>query len=201
MLVEAKASITSAKLAKIRTAVIMACAPMSPSQNVGASPQTPGMTQVIGATQQLYANLLPSSRNNSRINPRLANKLQYADQNTQVFVEWLDARSNAGRDSLDYRSYNVRNHPDPAVHFRPYEVGWQDPVTVYVVHQFALLPGPGRLLAKYIVRADGLPDRVSQRIQQTSAGGQTLYTTTIRASATMTNEGIKSTRPYAQELQ
>lgn len=198
MLVEAAANSPSIKLRKIRTAVIQACAPMAPSRDVGAAPQSPEVMQIITATQQMYGSLVPSSQNNSRINPRIANKLAYADAQTQVFVEWLDARSASGRDSLDYRSYNVRNHPNPRVIFRPYEIGWQDPVTVYVVHNFALLPGPGRLLAKYIVRADGLPDSVSERTQPLSSNA-TVYTTQIKASATMTTEGIKSIRPYVQE--
>lgn len=198
MLVEASSSSPSAKLRKIRTAVIQACAPMAPSRDVGAAPQTPEIAQIIGATQQLYGNLVPSSQSNSRVNPRLANKLAYSDAQTQVFVEWLDARSGAGRDSLDHRAYNVRNHPNPSVIFRPHEIGWQDPVTVYVVHNFALLPGPGRLLAKHIVRADGLPDAVSERIQPLSSNSA-VYTTKIKASATMTTEGIKSIRPYVQQ--
>lgn len=199
MFVEAAANSASAKLRKIRAAVIQACAPIAPSRNVGAAPQTPEVVQIIAATQQMYANLVPSSQRNAQINPRLASKLAYSDAATQVFVEWLDGRSAAGRDSLDYRAYNVRNHPNPSVVFRPYEVGWQDPVTVYVIHQFALLPGPGRLLAKSIVRSDGLPDRVAERIRHTNpGGGRSVYTTTIKASATMTNEGIKSIRPFVQ---
>lgn len=200
MLVEAAANSPSGKLRKIRTAVIQACAPMSPSRDLGATPQTPEIMQIIGATQQMYGSLLPSSQANGRINPRIAGKLAYSDSQTQVFVEWLDARSAAGRDSLDHRSYNVRNHPNPSVIFRPHEVGWQDPVTVYVVHNFALLPGPGRMLAQHIVRADGLPDNVSNRIQSgTLNGNSSVYTTRIKASATMTAEGIKSIRPYVQE--
>jgi hypothetical protein len=196
MLVEVASSGSSAKLRNIRMAVVLACAPLAPSRNLGSAARTPRLNQSIAVTRELYKNLAPSSRQNSRLDQRLQNKISYADEQTQVFVEWLDSRSSAGRDSLDYRSYNVRNHPDPAVIFRPFEVGWQDPVTVYVVHKFALLPGPGRLLAKHIIRADGLPDRVSQRIQKTTIAGNAVYTTTIRASATMTCEGIKSVRPY-----
>lgn len=196
--VEATASSQSGKLRKIRTAVIQACAPMAPSQSFVAAPQTSEIMQITGATQQLYRNILPSSQSNSRINTRIANKLAYADAQTDVIVEWLDCRSAAGRDSWDYKSYNPQ-----ATTFHVFdenEIGWQDPVTVYVVHHFALLPGPGRMLAKYIVRADGLPDRVSNRIQQTSVNGnRSVYTTTIKASATMTSEGIKSIRPYVQE--
>lgn len=43
--------------------------------------------------------------------------------------------------------------------FLTHEISQQDPMTVYVVHQFALLPGPGRLLPKSIVRSDEVLDR------------------------------------------
>jgi hypothetical protein len=100
-------------------------------------------------------------------------------------------------------SYNVRNHtcPDPEKQstFRQTEIGWQDPITVYVTHQFALLPGPGRFLAAKLIRADGLPDRVSSRINTTSLDAtHSVYTTQIQATATLTNEGWKSVKPLVQ---
>jgi hypothetical protein len=199
-LAEAEADSPSAKLRKIRAAVVQACAPLAPSRDLGAQPVTPEVARAIPATQNMYTALvLNSTSNNPRLLDRIARKLSYTDAQTQVFVEWLDSRDPAGRDSLDYRAYNVRNHPNPRVQYHPNEVGWQDPVTVYVVHQYALLPGPGRLLARQLVRADGLPDRVSQRISTTTGiFRETLYTTQLQASATIVNEGIKSIRPYVQ---
>jgi hypothetical protein len=199
-LVEAEGNSPSTKLRRIRAAVVQACAPLCPSRDLDAQAYTPEVLRAVPATQNLYAALVSNSiSNNPRLGDRIAYKLAYADAATQVFVEWLDSRDPAGRDSLDYRAYNVRNHQNPRVVYHPNEVGWQDPITVYVVHQYALLPGPGRLLAKQLVRADGLPDRVSPRIQTTTGVfRETLYTTQLQASATIVHEGIKSIRPYVQ---
>ena len=100
----------------------------------------------------------------------------------------------------------------------PYEIGWRDPITVTVRHNLALLPGPGRFLAKHLVRSDGPSDLVSHRISQyagprrqvapgsgsPSNGGaphdpqynRRVYTTIVWARATVTNDGIKSLVPY-----
>ncbi len=198
-LVEAASDSPSTKLRKIRAAVLQAAAPMCPSRNVGATASLPELRWSIPATQRMYAAFAPQSRSNTRIPDRIANKLAYADAATQVFVEWRDGRSAAGRDSLSYRAYNVRNHPNPQVHFHPQEVGWQDPITVYVMHDFALIPGPGRFLSTILVRSDGLPDNVSPKIRKdTGTFNQTMYTTRLEASATIVPEGIKSIRPFVQ---
>ncbi len=72
-------------------------------------------------------------------------------------------------------------------------------ITVTVTHTFALLPGPGRFLAKYLVRADGRPDTISRRIDSSqNRNRETVHTTAIWATATMTNEGLRSVIPYVQ---
>jgi hypothetical protein len=198
-LVEAESRSPSEKLRKIRAAVILACSSLAPSRDLGANALTPEVQNAGPSTQRMYAALVPGSASNSRLPQRIRSKLAYADSATQVFVEWRDSQSPAGRDSLSHRAYNVRNHPNPRIVFHPQEVGWQDPITVYVIHQYALLPGPGRLLAAQLVRADGLPDTVSPRIRTSSGvyGGQ-VYTTQLQATATMVPEGIKSIRPFVQ---
>ena len=199
---EVTSSNSSEKLWKVRAAVIQALMPLCPSRSVGARGRMSYLPTLAVANQQVNATLVPSYQANSQLGTRIVNKLNYADQNTRVVVEWRDAFDPKGRDSLNYISYNVRNHtsPDPErqTNFRESEIGWQDPITVYVVHQFALLPGPGRFLAAKLVRADGLPDRVSPRINTISQGSQSLYTTQIQASATMTCEGWKSVKPLVQ---
>lgn len=198
-MVEATSDSPSTKLRKIRTAVLQAAMPMCPSRSVGAAADTPELRWTIPASQRMYAALAPQSQSNSRIPQRIANKLAYADAATQVFVQWRDGRNPFGRDSLDYRAYNVRNHPNPQIQFHPNEVGWQDPITVYVAHDFALIPGPGRFLSTFLVRSDGLPDNVSPKIRKdTGTFKQTMYTTRLEASATIVPEGIKSIRPYVQ---
>ncbi|MBS0205309.1 MAG: pilus assembly protein [Planctomycetes bacterium] len=194
---------TSQKLWKVRAATVQALMPLCPSRSVGARGQMPYLTNLALANQQAYVTLNPAAQSNSQLGPRLINKLNYADQNTRIFVEWRDAFDPRGRDPLNYKSYNPRNHtcPNPNVQsaFRPTEIGWQDPITVYVVHQFALLPGPGRFLAAQLVRADGFPDLVSPRINAVSLNSsRTLYTTQIQAAATMTCEGWKSVKPLVQ---
>ncbi len=81
-----------------------------------------------------------------------------------------------------------------------------DPIRLTVTHDFALLPGPGRFLAKFIVRADGEPDRVSSRVEIRGGPGDSVpwtrpsYTVPISASATLTNEGFKPLLAYEQNI-
>ncbi len=189
--------LVSPKLQQIRSAAVQAIAPICPSADFGST-AFPSMANLerISAQQQAYAALVPASQSNTRIPARLRNKLMYADQNTVVTLRWMDAMSQQGRDSLSHRTYNPRNHDNPSIVFDPYEVGWQDPLTVRVEHQFALIPGPGRLLARYIVRADGQPDAVAPLIQTASGYRQRVNTVQIFAEGTLSNEGIKSVRPY-----
>ena len=209
------AATSSQKLWKVRAAVLQALAPLAPSRDLGTQTQTVRsanianhlpinghLSDLIYAHQQMYSTLVPSSQSNSRIPVRIANKLNYIDSNTRVVVEWRDGRNATGRDSLNNTSYNVRNHtcphPEMQTSFRESEIGWQDPITVYVIHQFALLPGPGRFLAAQLVRADGLPDRVSPRIRQNNNANRSVYTTQMTASATIMCEGLKSVKPLVQ---
>jgi hypothetical protein len=84
------------------------------------------------------------------------------------------------------------------------ELGWQDPITVKVTHYFALLPGPGRILANEVSFIRTAPDHVqtqldldardaaSENVQIPS--GVKVYKLT--ASCTLGNEGEKSVMPY-----
>ena len=73
-------------------------------------------------------------------------------------------------------------------------------MSVYVVHRYALFPGPGRLLASLLVRPVGVPARIRQMIPaewQTSYVAESdIYSVLIPAAATLPAEGIKSRRPY-----
>lgn len=193
-------TLASEKLQQIRSAAIQAIAPICPSADLGISAATSSDSlNRIAAQQRAWSALVPASQSNSRLPARIRNKLLYAEQNTYVSLRWLDAMSGQGPDSLSHASYNPRNHDNPAIVFDPHEVGWQDPLTVRVEHDFALLPGPGRLLAKYIVRADGQTDAVAERIRTNSGYSQPVYTTRIFAEATLSNEGIQSVRPYVHQ--
>jgi len=192
----------SVKYRQIHTAAVLNCAPISPSRDLGISRSSVSRDsdRAIDATQRLYRAMVPTSVENRRINPRIANKIAYADRNTFVVVSWRDAKNSGGsRETFRAPTYNPRNHPNPAVEWHPEEVGWQDAVTVHVTHRFALLPGPGRLLAKHLVPSSGIPDRVFDKIRTDRMSyDEPVYSVDIPASATLTNEGMKSVRPYRQ---
>ncbi len=186
----------------IRRAVVLACAPVSPSRDLGYEANDPAFSGVPEAVYSLYSSLAPDSQSNSRIPARIRNKIGFSSQFTAVRVEYI-----------------VRNHTPsykPPVPVRvetppgsgnyiwekpwdEYEIDWQDPIRVTVTHHFALLPGPGRFLAKQIVRSDGRPDEISPLISQDqSPNRERVYTTPIVATATMTNDGFKTVKPYVQ---
>ncbi|MCH8830593.1 MAG: hypothetical protein IID45_13535, partial [Planctomycetes bacterium] len=127
-------------------------------------------------------------------------KIAYIDLNTFVILSWRDANGGRGRETYNSPTYNPRNHTLPYIIWEPGEVGWQDAITVHVVHHFALLPGPGRLLAKHLVPSSGIPDRVYQRIStdRNYRYSEPVYSVAISASATVKTEGMKSVRPYNQ---
>lgn len=186
----------SLKLNRIRMATLQALMPLAPSRDLPSPGQASQSTRLaISVQQRAYRSLVPSSASNTRIPVRIANKLNYIDQNTLVYVDWMDGFNSRGRDSVNTATYNPIGHPTAI--YRPNEVGWQDPITVRVIHRFALLPGPGRFLAAKLVRADGGVDRVSPLINAPQQSG--VYTVTLQATATLSNEGIKSIRPFVQQ--
>ncbi|MDA1016949.1 MAG: hypothetical protein O3A00_21135 [Planctomycetota bacterium] len=181
------------KYQKIYAAAAMAVAPISPSRATGqvmlaqAEPIAQSMERAYGA-------LDPTAVNNSRMPGRIRNKLAYAFNNTAVRIEFEDKHTQRGP-TYNPRRLVVEDDGTTYREWNRHEIGWDDPVTVTVSHDFAMIPGPGRFLAKYLVRADGQPDTVSDRIDRNGS----LYTTTIWASATMTNDGFKSVVPYVQQ--
>ena len=203
---------TSYKLEKILGAASMATAPISPSKSMVEPINCSQCGVQAWAFQAMYQQLVPSSSGNSKIPARLLNKLSYAYWNTRVELAFFD------KDTLDGPTYNPRElvlfdglpqRNDEGEWIRnwiPHEVGWQDPLRLTVTHDFALLPGPGRFLAKYIVRADGEPDRVSSRVEIRGGAGDNVpwsrsaYTVPISASATLTSEGFKPLLPYEQNI-
>src|SRR6185437_8232289 len=93
--------------------------------------------------------------------------------------------------------YLVRSVSGPDLQrFYFWEVGWQDPVTVKVTHQFALLPGPGRFLSRPLASPSGQDDTLARKIRQ--RGG--LYVYPLSATVTLGNEGEKSVLPYVESL-
>jgi hypothetical protein len=176
------------KLRQIESAAILACLPICPSRSVMAGGQVHPASETV---QKLYAALAPQAATNPQVNVRLRNKLAYSAAATKVEVTFLhrDDEPPLGpyrmrsADGLDFLCFYV------------WEVGWQDPITVKVTHQFALLPGPGRFLSRS-QPSSGQPDLLAQKIRQQNG----VYVYPISATATLGVEGEKSVLPYVQSL-
>lgn len=176
------------KYDEVFTAAVLAIAPVAPSRSLDSTDMgVLAQNRVSEMTKTVYALVDSSSASNPRIPGRLDHKLAYSMQNTLVRITFED-RNSQPRDGT--RSYNPLGHA--TIEYYPPEVGWQDPITVAVFHDFALLPGPGRFLDVLLPKPNGAPDRVSPRIDH----DQDHYTTMIYASATMTAEGFRSLRPF-----
>jgi hypothetical protein len=175
----------SVKYDKIASAAVIACMPISPSRNVGlGAPEGTIPSDVIKAA---YAALAPSSGTNGAVPGRLDNKLAYALGNTSVEIRFYHKNQEP---PLQVQYFL----PDDPNEFYFNEVGWQDPITVTVNYNLALLPGPGRMLAKYVAGPGGGPDRISPQI--TNQGQY--YTYPLTATITMCNEGEKYVVPQQQ---
>ena len=174
----------SPKFDKIASAAILACVPISPSRDLGL--QAPTAAQMASVLKNAYGTLSPSSGSNSAIGPRLDRKLAYAMQNTDVQIRFFHKNQEPPLETY--------YEPDDPGEFYFNEVGWQDTITVTVNYQFPLLPGPGRMLARYVVGPSGT-DKVAAAIQK--HGG--VYTYPLQASATIGNEGEKSVVTYVYQ--
>jgi hypothetical protein len=171
----------SPKFEKIASAAILACVPISPSRDVGV--QSPTSSQMATVLKKAYGALSPSSTSNAAIGPRLDRKLAYSMQNTEVQIRFYHKNQEP-----PLETYYL---PDDLGEFYSNEVGWQDTITVTVNYQFPLLPGPGRLLARYVVGPGGA-DKVASTIQKQGK----IYTYPLQAAATIGNEGEKSVVTY-----
>ena len=175
----------SPKFDKIASAAILACMPISPSRNVGLQ-VPPTAAEMDAVLKAAYGTMAPSSASNGAIGPRLDHKLAYAMQNTQVEIRFFHKNQEP-----PLQTYNL---PDDPNEFYFNEVGWQDLITVKVNYQFPLLPGPGRMLARYVIGPSGT-DKVAAAIQK--HGG--VYTYPLTAWATIGNEGEKSAVTYVYQ--
>lgn len=164
------------KYERIRLAAAMACMPISPSTRTSVPTGDP-LEAALPSIQSAYEILAPDSISNSRIPARLRNKLQYALGATRIEIEVHHCGDEIqGGDPPLY----------PELYLRYNEIGWQDQIYVTVYHDYALLPGPGRLLAR---RADSatVTDTVASQIRS----GFGVYTRSLSATVRMGNEGQK----------
>ena len=176
------------KQQQIRKAAALACVPIAPSRDVGirASDSTGG------SLQAMYAKLAPGAMGNTRIPDRLANKWGYADAATTIEIRVFhpdEIGDDAEPPLIQFWPYL------PETEFTPYEIGWRDQVRITVTHQFALLPGPGRLLSRR-ANESVTPDRISPQIRQQNS----VYYIPLSATATVVPEGEKSVRPNVQQI-
>jgi len=177
----------SAKYEKIASAAVLACMPICPSRNLGLQLPPPGgpTAEVLKA---VYNAMAPASQQNTAIPKRIRRKLAYALQNTTVVL----------------RFYHKNREPPLVTYFIPpdtgefyfNQVGWQDPITVTVEHNLALLPGPGRFLPRKVGPASRSGDQLSERIRR--QGNVSIYP--LRATATLGNEGERPEIPYEESV-
>ena len=165
-----------AKYEKITSAAAMACMPISPSRDVGAtlSGTGPAAADILYRT---YTAMAPGSDSARALAGRIRNKLAYSIANTSVEIRFYHRNSEPPLGV----TYLI---PPDADEYRYNELGWQDQITVTVRHNLALLPGPGRLLAR---SSEGIADQ------------GTVYVYPLSASATIGNEGEKSVIPYVYQ--
>lgn len=194
----------SYKYQKVQMAAMIPCLTISPSRSVGVDSQLPAELQnTFYALSKLYPLVDPQAQSNQQMPTRLMRKLNYAAQYTTVDLKWQNV-PHPIPDTLDGPTYNPYEHPAPSVPpWNPNEVGFRDPVTVSVTHQFALLPGIGHILWNATDPTDASKkvedralDPVASRIVRQSGNGNELYTIQLEASATFVNEGFKSVIRY-----
>jgi len=176
----------SLKYGQVTAAAALACMPISPSRDLGIA--LPGRASLSAEVlKTAYAAMVSKSGQNKRIPQRLDNKLAYALRYTRVEIRVYHKNSEP---PLERPPSPYGLPPDPE-EFRPNEIGWQDPVTVTVYHELALLPGPFAFLSRVVPGPSGV-DRVAQRIHPNG----TVYACTLSATMTLGNEGEKSVVPY-----
>lgn len=173
----------SPKWQKIVAAAVYALMPICPSRDVGLT-LPPSSARAVQLVQQAYSANVPTASMVPRVPRRLENKLAYALAATELELRFF--HSNHEPPLMPYFL------EDDVYQFRPNELGFQDTITVTLTHHMALLPGPGKFLARAVRRPDGLPDKVAQEIEIRHG----IATYPLRASITLGHEGEKSVIPY-----
>ncbi|MBM4004228.1 MAG: pilus assembly protein [Planctomycetes bacterium] len=189
------ANVDSEKMRKIHFAAALSCVSISPSRDVAATglPLAPQALASLDRALKLYWS---ASANNPKVATRLAHKLNYALDQTRVQIEVLHRISDEPPNTYYAPRYDE---------FVNGEIGWQDQLVVSVEHQFALLPGPGRILARRATAPLGSPslgnegsDETAQRVRNQGRG---LYQYALAATARVHNEGDKPALEYVQRYQ
>lgn len=192
----------SPKLTKIAMAAKWACVPISPSRGLGLTVRA-DLAEILDLAYRSFArnSTIPSGA----ISRRLKNKLAYAFAKGQAFSTWSRTASAWGTDPHGESTY-VNVYPyrlavapftrDPVA---PGEIGWQDPITVRVIHYLVLLPGPGNMLFRYV--SAGASQGMGNNFGYLSTPGGKVPVYRLVADATLVNEGQKSAVPYVYPLE
>jgi hypothetical protein len=169
----------SHKAFRVQMAAAQALMSIAPSRDTvdGAARDHLGYV-AFDAVQRAYASLVPASQGDPSINRRLANKLAYSLENTAVEIRIFHP-------SVDPELVWWDIPPDRG-QFYPNEIGDRDSITVHVTHNVALLPGPGRMLARAFQES---PERNAGATPIVEKNDTAVWP--VRASATMGNEGRK----------
>jgi hypothetical protein len=173
----------SRKLSRIEQAAAHAMLPVCPSRDVGASLAQLGML-ALPTLERTYRALDPDSSANARVSARLRNKLAYALAFTSVEIEVRHKESEPPLIWHDIGPYGEE--------FFDNEIGWQDQVIVSVRHDFALLPGPARLLSRRAIAPGRNTDEVADRIARRG----TVFVYPMSATVRLGNEGEKPALSY-----
>jgi hypothetical protein len=195
------------KLLRIWRAAAIACVPISPSRKVAKQDAAP--SPVSEQLNQFYAALVPKTAGNTFMRTRINRKADYAQYNTLIVMRGRDADGVSGPTYNPYPGYwSSRQNPvtgqnEPMwVPWNMNEAGWEDPVTVSVYYNFAMLPGPGRFLSQKLSNGQ-TPDLVSRHLQEMEKLNRGryekgLYVVILEAHATLQIEGLKSVISHVQ---
>ncbi|MCY2993267.1 MAG: pilus assembly protein [Planctomycetota bacterium] len=187
------------KFNRIQLAAVMACLSVCPSRDVGTPHDLPG-NAAAPVLWKAYAAYAPSALANPQIPARLANKLAYSLQHTRVEI-----RVRHKDDEPELARHDREPYPED---FTSNEIGWQDQLVVTVRHDFAMLPGPGRLLARTTAAGSSGPSpstdssysQGSSQVTQQTSSSQRAFTYPLSATVRLNNEGEKPVLPYVQRL-
>jgi len=187
----------SPKYQRILYAAVLANTAISPSRSVGANLPAEGQAG-LASLQRAYLAAAPAQAANPQIDTRLRNKLAYAWNNTNLEITLWHRESEPPLHVYDIPPYREE--------FAPGEVGWHDQVIVKVRHDFALLPGPGRFLARPATSGSsgsmnsggmsGIVDRIAPQIRRNGE----VYVYSITATATLHTDGEKPLLPFIQQF-
>jgi len=186
------------KFSKLHFAAAMACMSICPSRDLEITAEHPSVDDAVPSLLRAYHAYVPESVGNTRVPPRLANKLAYALDSTEVRIEIHHRDTEPPLMWHDVGPFHNE--------FTPNEVGWQDQIVVTVEHDFVLLPGPGRILARLATARPGTSPSESyssstaarDSVAEQIATPRGIYTYPITATARLNNEGEKPLLPYTQ---